>query len=310
MPKHIVLMGGGSGISHLLPVFTREPDWDISAIVATSDSGGSTWVIRHSYALPAIGDIVKNLAALGGKETSWMTYRHQNGFLSGHTTGNLWLLGLIQSYGFTEGIKKAHTILWFRHTVIPATPVDHDIHIVTNDGIKILWEGPIIQYKKLSRRVKSIELTPKAEASEEAGEALRNADIIILGPWTLYTSLIACLLPLWMKEAFNTSPAQKFFIANAANFPPGHCDWYTLDTYLEEIARLTGIEKFDAILAHDGTGVSEDEIITVRPRTSITTMDILSSQTQEKGGKFDSIKRNTLCHDWEKVVQWIKKIFH
>ena len=303
-------MGGGSGISHLIPAFAREPDWDISAIIATSDSGGSTWVIRNSYSLPAIGDIVKNLAALGGKEASWMTYRHQDGFLSGHTTGNLWLLGLIQSYGFFEGIKKAHTLLWCKHKIIPATPVAHDIHIVTNDGTTILWEGPIIQCRKLTGKVMSIELTPKVEASEEAVEALRNADIIILGPWTLYTSLIACLLPLGMKEAFNTSPAQKFFITNAANFPPGHCDWYSLDTYIEEISRLTKIEKFDALLSHDGTGISGNDIIAVSPRASITIMNVLSTQTQGEGGKFDSIERNTLCHDWEKVAQWIKKIFH
>ncbi len=90
--KHIVLIGGGSGISNLIRAFIHVPDWSISAIVATSDSGGSTGVIRDSYKIPAIGDIIKNLAALSGERAAWMTYRHKDGFLAGHTTGNLWLL--------------------------------------------------------------------------------------------------------------------------------------------------------------------------------------------------------------------------
>jgi uncharacterized cofD-like protein len=77
--KHIVLIGGGSGISNLLPALVKK-DYKISAIIATSDSGGSTGVIRDSYALPALGDISKNLAALSG--ASWMRYRYQEGFLS------------------------------------------------------------------------------------------------------------------------------------------------------------------------------------------------------------------------------------
>jgi len=85
-----------------MPAFSAEPDWKVSAIIATGDSGGSTGVIRESYSLPALGDIVKNLAALGGDETQWMTYRYDKGFLAGHTPGNLWLLGLIQIYGFSE----------------------------------------------------------------------------------------------------------------------------------------------------------------------------------------------------------------
>lgn len=108
--KRIVLMGGGSGVSQLLKSFCKE-DWHMSAIIATGDSGGSSGMIRKEYQIPAIGDIVNNLAALGDDDTAWMKQRYTEGFLSGHTAGNLWLLGLIETYGFVEGIKKAHTIL-------------------------------------------------------------------------------------------------------------------------------------------------------------------------------------------------------
>ncbi len=156
----------------------------------------------------------------------------------------------------------------------------------------------------------NIELTPSVSASEEAQEALERADLIILGPGTLYTSLIACLLPHGMQEAFRKSKAEKFFIANAANFPPGHCDGYTLSTYLEEIWRLTAIKGFDGILAHDGKNIPPAQAIEVSPGKNISIMNVLTSDTKDTGGKFDAIKRNTLRHDGGKVVQWIKKYFH
>lgn len=182
--------------------------------------------------------------------------------------------------------------------------------VTTVDGERILSEETIIKCTQLSGRVKSIELSPSVSASEEAQEALERADLIILGPGTLYTSLIACLLPHGMQESWKKSKAQKFFIANAANFPPGHCDGYTLSTYLEEIWRLTAIKEFDYVLAHDGKNIPREVMIEVSPGKNITILDVLTSDAENPGGKFDAIQRNTLRHDGEKVVQWIKKYFH
>ena len=309
--KHIVLMGGGSWISHLMPAFSAEPDWKVSAIIATGDSGGSTGVIRESYSLPALGDIVKNLAALGGDETQWMTYRYDKGFLAGHTPGNLWLLGLIQIYGFSEWVKKAHEILWHNlHRIIPVAYSPHDIKVTTKNGEIILWEGPIIQYHHLSHNIAQIELTPSVEASPEAIEAIKWADCIIIWPGTLYTSLIACLLPRGIREAIHTSKAKKCYIANAANFPPWHCERYALSDYLVEIKRFTGIEEFDGILGHDGSGIPKTQRIEILwDEKNIQRENILTTPTENTGGIYDSIKRNTLRHDGKKVVQWIKKFF-
>lgn len=307
--KHIVLIGGWSGISHLIRAFTRVPDWSIHAIVATSDSGGSTGVIRDSYNIPAIGDIVKNLAALGWEQASWMTYRHQDGFLAGHTTGNLWLLGLIEQYGLSDGIKKAHNLLWYtQHEIIPATEDVHDIEVKTKTET-IRGEWPIIQCRTLSNNVDDIYLQPKVSAAPRALQALRQADMIIIGPGTLYTSIIASLLPEGMSEKIRNSKAKKIFIANAANFPPGHCDKYTLSTYLAEIHRFGKIWDFTAILAHDGSDVPQKDQIVIDTTEGVTCMNCLDTPESSLGGKYDSIKRNTLRHDGQKVAEWIKKFF-
>ncbi len=121
--------------------------------------------------------------------------------------------------------------------------------------------------------------------------------------------MIACLLPLGMLDAFEQSQATKIYIANAANFPPGHCDGYHLGDYLSEIRRLTGIDRFDHILAHDGTGITENLAISVESDPCIETLNVLTTPANNIDGIYDSIRRNTLRHDGETVVQWIKKIF-
>lgn len=311
--KNIVLLWGGSGISHLLKAFCQEQDYTMKAIVAMSDSWGSTGVIREDYSVPALGDLVKNLAALWGEKTAWMTHRYQSGFLSWHTTGNIWLLGLIQTYGFVKWIDYAHNFLGYsRHRIIPSTYECNDINITT-DSWEICGESAIIQNEKLSHNIQTISLRPYARASEEAQEALKTADIIIIGPGTLYSSIIACLLPSGITDAIKNSNAKKCYIANAANFPPWHCDNYNLQDYLDEIKKFTGVDWFDFILAHDWSQIPLSDQIDVdgyKTDNKITITNVLATPTEEKGGKLDSIKRNTLRHDGTQVVRWIKKIFH
>lgn len=311
--KNIVLMWGGSGISHLLKAFCQEKDYTMRAIVAMSDSWGSTGVIREDYHTPALWDLVKNLAALWGEKATWMTHRYQTWFLSWHTTGNLWLLGLIQTYGFAEWINYAHDFLGYtHHRIIPATYDYNDIAITTPNW-QIHGESSIIQNQNLSHRVQSISLEPNVTASEEAKEAIKTADIIIIGPGTLYSSIIACLLPNGIAEAVKHSKAKKYYIANAANFPPWHCDNYSLVDYLDEIEKFTGINNFDAILAHDWSHIPLSEHIDTsnyETNNTITIANVLAPSVEEQGGQFDSIKRNTLRHNGERVVEWIKKIYH
>lgn len=307
--KHIVLIGGWSGISHLIRAFVQIPEWSIHAIVAMSDSGGSTGVIRDSYGVPALGDMVKNLAAVWGEKYSWLTYRHSDGFLAGHTTGNLWLLWLIEQYGMKEWVQRAHSLLWYtQHQIIPTTEIPHDIQVKTQTNT-ITGEWSIIQCQNLSHAIEEIQLVPGVAASEEALKALKQADIIIIGPGTLYTSIIASLLPQGMSEAINTSKAKKIFIANAANFPPGHCDGYSLSTYLGELSRWWKVSDFTAILAHDGWGVPEKDRIRIDQTDTVTCMNCLDTPDDALGWQFDSIKRNTLRHDGQKVAEWIKKFF-
>jgi len=108
--------------------------------------------------------------------------------------------------------------------IIPATEEIHDILVTLKNGERILGEDHIIGQTHLSHQIETIELTPRVHASGKATEALNQADVILIGPGTFYTSLIPCLLPSGMLEALRSSQAKKVFVANAANFPVGHCE--------------------------------------------------------------------------------------
>lgn len=125
-----------------------------------------------------------------------------------------------------------------QHQILPATESIHDILVTLKNGEKILGEDHIITQTHLSHEIATIELTPHADAYPPTLQALKEADVIVIGPGTFYTSLIPCLLPTGMLEALRTSQARKILVANATNFPVGHCDGYDIDVYLVEFARL------------------------------------------------------------------------
>ena len=125
-----------------------------------------------------------------------MSLRYEDGFLMGHTAGNLWLLGLVKTYGFLPGIDHAHRLLGYTHRVIPVTETLHDIVVTKRDGTIVIGEGNIIADTDITHNIKSINLSPAVPASPEALSAIEKADILIVGPGTLYTSLIASLLPV------------------------------------------------------------------------------------------------------------------
>jgi uncharacterized cofD-like protein len=106
-----------------------------------------------------------------------------------------------------------------QHQILPATESIHDILVTLKNGEKMLGEDHIITQSHLSHEIATIELTPHAAANPTALQALQEADVVIIGPGTFYTSLIPCLLPTGMMEGLRTSPARKILVANATNFP-------------------------------------------------------------------------------------------
>ncbi len=137
--------------------------------------------MRQTYDIPALGDIRKNLSALAGDTALWTEHRFQHGFLDEHPVGNIWLLGLVEKYGFREGLTRAHEMLGVHENrIIPATEEVHDILVTLKDGERILGEDHIIAQTHLSNQIETIELTPRVHAFEPAMQALLQADVILI----------------------------------------------------------------------------------------------------------------------------------
>jgi uncharacterized cofD-like protein len=217
--KKVVVLGGGTGTFTILSGLKKYP-FDLTAIVAMSDNGGSTGILRDELGVLPPGDVRQCLIALSRSDKlmrDLMSYRFENGVLKGHNFGNLLLSALEKVTGsFDEAVEKASEILRLDGRVIPAT-LD-EVHLMAQVGTRIIKGEEKIQMTKLNGSLKRLWLETRdrrlARANPKAIKAIREADAIIIGPGNLYASLIPNLLVNGIPEGIKKSKAKKIFICS------------------------------------------------------------------------------------------------
>lgn len=255
-PK-VVAIGGGTGLSTLLrgmKIMTS----NIVAIVTMADDGGSSGRLRRSLGLPPPGDLRNCLAALSDDEdllTRLFQYRFLDGDeLGGHSFGNLFIAALAGATGsFDRGILEAGRVLAIRGKVIPATLKDvaliaekspsFDTHAVRIEGESSIPSFP--------GRIKRVQLEPDdPPAYPEALHAILNADMVVVGPGSLYTSILPNLLIPDIVAALRATRAFRVFICNVAT-QSGETDGYSYQQHVEAVEAHVGTGIFDQIVAND-----------------------------------------------------------
>lgn len=238
----IVAIGGGTGLSSLLSGLKYYTS-NITAIVTVADDGGSSGRLREELGIIPPGDIRNCIAALADEDkaiTELFQYRFKGGQnLEGHSFGNLFLSALIQISGgdFVKAAKTASSILRSSGTVLPASPEPMKIRAVLEDGTVIEGESNIPSAKC---RIKQIQCEPeRPKALKEAIQAIINADLIILGPGSLYTSIIPNLLVPDIRDAIKQSNAHKIYICNIMT-QPGETTGYAVSDHIEAIIEHSG----------------------------------------------------------------------
>lgn len=211
----IVALGGGTGLSRVLRGLKMETA-NITAIVAVTDDGGSTGRLRVSFGVPAVGDLVDCLAALSDAEglPDLMEYRFQRGEeLEGHTFGNLMLVSLSElNNDFAKAMRQANQVLRLRGAVWPATYEAARLWAEREDGRRVQGETAL---RKQPGRIRRVGLAPIGVAAmPEAIAALQKAEMIVLGPGSLYSSVIPSFLPKGIQVAIQQSPAKLVYIVN------------------------------------------------------------------------------------------------
>ena len=250
-PK-IVVLGGGTGLSTLLTGlknYTR----NLCAIVTVSDDGGSSGRLRQELGILPPGDIRNCLVALADSEDimqKLMEYRFDGkGSLGGHSFGNILIAALTNITGnFEDGVSMAGQILAIRGRVLPATLSNVVLTAETVGGKILMGESAIGQAKE---PLSSLSLGPgQVDPFPPALEAIAEADMVLIGPGSLYTSVIPNLLVPRIREILQKVNCLKVYISNIAE-QPGETDGFTIDDYIKTISKYGGSQIFDLVVAND-----------------------------------------------------------
>ena len=247
-PK-IVAVGGGTGLSTMLRGLKRYTR-NLSAIVTVADDGGGSGMLRRDMGILPPGDVRHCMEALANTEPimeQLLTYRFTEGALAGQSFGNLFLAALNGVTGsFEEAVRQMSKVLAVTGEIIPVTGADVQLEAVFENGTHVVGESAICAFKKAQNcRIDHVNLIPAAPAPMQGAlRVIREADLILLGPGSLYTSIIPNLLVEGVAEEIARAQAPKIYICNIMT-QEGETEGYTAADHVE------------ALLAHGGKGLAD-----------------------------------------------------
>ncbi|MFN4217689.1 MAG: uridine diphosphate-N-acetylglucosamine-binding protein YvcK [Candidatus Bipolaricaulia bacterium] len=244
----IVAIGGGTGLSSLLRGL-KQLTANVTAVVTVMDDGGSSGRLRQELHILPPGDIRNCLIALAEDESQisqLFNHRFQGGTLQGHSLGNLVIAGLQEMTGsFDRAIEEMSTLLNTRGQVLPATLEHAELVAELEDGRIVHGESRI---PKAGGRVRRMRLSRSdVPAYPKALEEIQHADLIILGPGSLFTSVIPNLLVEGIREAIERSPAKKFYIMNLMT-QPGETTGFTAKDHLKALGEYLDVRSLDFVV--------------------------------------------------------------
>ena len=253
----ITAIGGGTGLSTMLRGL-KHISPDLTAIVTVMDNGGGSGVLREELGMLPPGDIRNCLQALANTEPTMealLSYRFTSGTLSGQSFGNLFLAALNGMCStFDEAVARMSEVLAITGRVLPVTNENVQLLADFDDGASVKGESEIAAYKKDGRRrITRVHLSPEHPAAlGKCVDAIREADLLVLGPGSLYTSIIPNLLVSGISEAIHESDAVKVYVMN-------------LMTQGGETAGYTAVDHVRALFDHGGAGLFDWALVNSLP---------------------------------------------
>lgn len=309
-PK-IVVVGGGTGLGTILRGL-KEITSNLTAIVTVADDGGSSGRLRHEFGILPPGDIRNCLVAMADLEPlmeSLMQYRfHGNSGLNGHNFGNLLLTALTDITGdFEAAIKVSSKVLAVRGQVLPATREHVVLQAELEDGTVVNGESLISKSGSPIRRVKLIPDNVKPVA--EAIAAINEADIILLGPGSLFTSIIPNLLVTEITAAIKAAKAIKVYICNAMT-QPGETDNFSASDHIRKIYQHTGPGLIDLAIVNTASIPAEilDRYAQENAFPVVADLDNIKALGITPIGEELIIKAHVIRHDPAKLATLIENL--
>ncbi|MGE5630461.1 MAG: gluconeogenesis factor YvcK family protein [Caulobacteraceae bacterium] len=315
-PK-VVAIGGGTGLSVLLRGIKRYTS-DITAIVTVSDDGGGSGALREDMGILPPGDIRNCIVALANTEPimeQLMQYRFAEGKLKGQSFGNLFIAAMNDICGSFDGaVKEVSNVLAVTGKVLPVTLDDVVLYAELEDGTVIRGESQIpIKQQAANKKIKRVFTKPSnCKPMPEALKEIRDADLIILGPGSLYTSIIPNLLVRNMVKAINSSDALKIYVSNIMT-QQGETIGYSLSEHLKAINEHTDNLSIDYAIAN--TGRIPDYLLekyrTENAAPVAIDYDIIKGMgVKVIKGDFISISNGYLRHNFNELAKQIFRVLN
>lgn len=322
--KNIVIIGGGTGTFTLLNGLRKFPT-NNSVIVSSADDGGSTGKLRSSLGVFPPGDLRQCLVGLSYTEEhlkELFNYRFESGDLAGHTAGNIIIAALEKIMGGVEpAVSLAGKLLNVRGAVLPVTLKPTLLTAVLKNGKKIVGEHNIDEPRKVTSdglRVTGLKLSPNIQANPKALAALKAADVIVLGPGDLYTSILPNLLVKGVKEAIDASKAKKVLVSSIMT-KSGQTDGFDAETFVNITNQYLGKKKLDAVIVntkkpdaktlviYKKTGAEFVSPVKNISNTEVLSAELISNQIHKKSAA-DKLHRSILRHESNKLAQIIYEL--
>jgi len=259
MKKKVVVLGGGTGLSHLLRGLKEFPI-EITAIITVADNGKSTGKLRKEFSTPAVGDIrqvLTNLSCLPSEIKDIMEYRFDTySDLNGHPIGNLLLTAMLnKTSSLKESIENLSKLLDVKHRVLPLSEDYLTLEAETIDGKIITGQSEIMRsYKKF----KKIRYKETPHVLKEVIDAIKNADLIVLSMGSLYTSILPHLICKEVIKAIDKSKAPIAYLCNIMNQPGEVLESYA-SHYVSTLNEYLGKKKIKLVIVNNQS-ISKDMI--------------------------------------------------
>ena len=305
----VVTIGGGTGLSVLLRGLKKYP-LEITAVVTVADDGGSSGKIRSDMNIPSPGDIRNVIAALSDVEPyleKMFQYRFDSGEVKGHPVGNLMIAAMTDIHGdFSTAVKVMSRILNVRGTVLPTTNDIATLNAVLSDGEIIRGESSIT---KAGGVIDHVYITPsRVKPNEDVLKAIEEADYIIMGPGSLYTSIIPNLVISNVSEKIRESKAKKIYVCNVMT-QHGETDNYSVCDHIVAINKHVQENIFDLVIANSRE--FDDSILSKYHKEKQEPVKIDHEKIEALGIKLIKsndvgiVDNNTIRHNADKVSELI-----
>lgn len=291
-PLCVVSIGGGTGLSALLNGLKDyvhpqpgQPQVDITAIVTVTDDGGSSGRLRREFDVVAPGDIRNCMVALsedGDTLSKLFQYRFKAGHgLKGHSFGNLFLTALTNITGdFPEAVQRSAEVLKIAGKIFPSTTANVSLEAVLENGAIVKGETKISRSRK---RIREIRLNPRRVRPLRATlDAIAKADLITLGPGSLFTSVVPNLLVTGIPKAIRESPAMKAYFVNLM-WQPGETENFRASDHVQ------------AIRHHAGTDIMDCAVVNTTPISTIARIHYAEQNALQVENDIETIEAMGVC---------------